>query len=469
MPDFSIIAQDPTIRAVVQDGLLERAFHDALFPRLLFRGEAFPTLFPGNVGDRLIFTGRGLMKKRMRPLRPGQDPLPSTYGAEQWEATCYQYGDAIDTQMPTSMVAIADLFLSNGQAIGLGAGQTLNALARNKMYNSAESGWTDADGASPQSGTTLRVKRLNGFTRARRPDLVGGSPVAFQPVSGNNPLKITLLDNSVTAANTVVGFTADNAGDEIGPGTLTLGTSATSVTDRSFVKADDATRMVRVGGGNHVDDIGSSDKLTLGDIRTANAQMQDDNIPEHADGRFHAHLDPTSMTQIFADTEFQRLLTALPDHYTYRNFALGELLGTTFFRNSEVPQASTVDGGTTGVWSEDDNFAGELFSNGNPATGIPIHRVLFTGEEALTEYYNDMGALVSEAGLNGKIGQFSITNNGITVMTDRVRVIMRAPMDRLQQMVSTAWQFIGDWVVRTDAATGSSSRYKRNKIIMHGE
>ena len=67
MPAFSVISQDPTIRALVQDGMLERAFHDALFPALLFRADCEPILYPGNVGDSRIFTGKaggstGLLK-----------------------------------------------------------------------------------------------------------------------------------------------------------------------------------------------------------------------------------------------------------------------------------------------------------------------------------------------------------------------------------------------------------------------
>jgi hypothetical protein len=36
-------------------------------------------------------------------------------------------------------------------------------------------------------------------------------------------------------------------------------------------------------------------------------------------------------------------------------------------------------------------------------------------------------------------------------------------------MVSTSWKFIGDWPVRTDAATGGAARYKRFCTVMHGE
>ena len=121
--DFSVIAQAPEVRAIVQDGLLERAFHDGLVPRFLYRGEVTPAEFPGQVGDSMNFTGVGLMKKRQRPVPPGQDPTPSSYGKEQWRAQLQQYGDSVDTDMLTSMVAIANLFLRDGHQIGIGAGR----------------------------------------------------------------------------------------------------------------------------------------------------------------------------------------------------------------------------------------------------------------------------------------------------------------------------------------------------------
>ncbi len=62
MADFSTILQTPQIRAIVQENILERAFHDALFPRLLFRGEATVQNYPLNVGDSMVFTGAGLIK-----------------------------------------------------------------------------------------------------------------------------------------------------------------------------------------------------------------------------------------------------------------------------------------------------------------------------------------------------------------------------------------------------------------------
>lgn len=470
MADFSTILQTPEIRALVQENILERAFHDALFPRLLFRGEATPQLFPANVGDSMVFTGVGLVRPKMRPLAPGSDPLPSSYQAEQWTATLQQYADSIDTHMPTSIVAIANLFLRNAHQLGMSAGQAMNRIVRDRMYNAAESGWTVADGAQA-AVTTIRVKRLNGFTRARRPDLAAGSAVRFDVVSTNNPLPITILDTTgapTAVARSVVSYSPDFPGDEVGPGTITITGGVVTVADRAYIYSADRTSIVRVGGGNSVDSIGSTDLLKLSDIRAAVARFWQENVPEHADGRFHAHLDPTSQAQVFGDAEFQRLLTSLPDYYMYRQFALGELLNTVFFRNSECPVPETVEGGLTATYTPDDPFAPELYNNGT-VSGVKVHRAIFTGQGGVMEYYQDLAGLITEAGMTGKVGEPRITNNSIEVFTDRIQLILRSPLNRLQDLVSTSWKFIGDWPVRTDATTGDAARYKRFVTVAHGE
>jgi hypothetical protein len=469
MADFSTILQTPEIRSLVQENILERAFHDALFPRLLFRGEATPQMWPANVGDTMVFTGTGLVTPKMRPLVPGSDPTPSSYQAEQWTATLSQYADSIDTHMPTSITAIANLFLRNAHQLGMSAGQALNRIVRNRMYNAAESGWTVADGAQA-AVTTIAVKRLNGFTKARRPDLPTGSAVRFDTVSTNNPLVVTIFDSGLAAPVTrsVIGFSPAVAGDEVGPGTITISGGAVTVADRGYIYSADRSYVVRVGGGNSVDSIGSNDILKLENIRAAVARFWQQNVPEHADGRFHCHLDPTSQAQVFSDAEWQRLLTSLPDYYMYKQFALGELLNTVFFRNSECPVPETVEGGTTATFTQDDPFAGELYNNGT-TSGVKVHRALFSGQGGVYEYHQDLAGLLTDAGITGKIGEPRVSNNSIEVFTDRIQLILRSPLNRLQDLVSTSWKFIGDWPVRTDATTGDAARYKRFVEVQHGE
>lgn len=478
MADFSTILNNSHIRAIVQENILERAFRDALYPNLLFRSEAQPQLFPGNVGDSMLFSGVGLIRAKPRPIAPGTDPTPSTYEYEQWGATVQQYADTIDTHMPTSIAAIANLFLRDTHQLGLAAGQTLNRVVRNRLHNAALSGHTVA--TDPAGGTadqtlsstsgTLHVNSLNGFTTARRPTLTAGSPVAFAAVSSNNPLPITVYHASGSVAANVTGFTPDNAGDETGPGTLNLTyTSGTyTVTHRLAVLSADRTAMVRVGGGTRVDDLtAGTDLITLASIRAMVARFRQMNVPTHPDGKYHCHLSPTAESEIFADAEFQRLLTSLPDHYTYADFAIGELLGVVFFRNNECPTATTVElqasKANNSYYSTDDPFAGELYTLGG--TSVPVQRALFTGQGSIYEYYVDLGQLITEAGVTGKVTSAAITNNGIEVNTQRIQLIIRAPLNRLQDMVSTSYKFIGDWPMRTDVTTGDAARYKRAGVI----
>jgi hypothetical protein len=85
------------------------------------------------------------------------------------------------------------------------------------------------------------------------------------------------------------------------------------------------------------------------------------------------------------------------------------------------------------------------------------------------EYYQDLSGLITEAGITGRVGEPKISNNGIEVFSDRIQLIIRAPLNRLQDLVSTSWKFIGAWPIRTDATTGDVARMKRVQCIEHGE
>lgn len=467
MADFSIIAQSPQIRSLVQDNALERAFHDALFPRTLFRAEATPSKWPAGVGDVMVFSRKGLIQPDARPVLPGTDPDLGTYQVEQWTSQLNQYGKAIDTDMPTSMVAIQDLFLTNVHQLGLHAAMTMNRLVRNRLYAAGLSGQTVVDTAA-SSTATIHVARLNGFTRARNPNTANASQVKFDYVSASNPLKVTILDNGSAATNYVIGFIPDNPGDEFGPGKLTLQSNVTNVTSRSYINAVDKTFLVRSGGAQSIDAITSANIPTLADLRSAVAYMRQNNIPTYADGAYHGHLDPTSEAKFFQDTEFQRLFTSIPEHFAYSDFAISRVMNTILMRNEECPVPSTVVGQDTATYDARDPFPGELYAGGT-TSGTPVHRVLITGQAACFEYYQDLDQLLTEAGINGKTGNFNITNSSIEVHTDRVQLVIRAPLNRFMDRVSSAWKFIGDWSIPTDACTGGAARYKRCCVIEHGE
>lgn len=477
--DFSVVLSDPTLLSVVQNGIMERSFHDALVPNNLFRGEAMRVKFAGGIGTTMTFTGAGLIATDGRPVNPGDEPTARSYGVEHWFATIRQYGGFIPTHMPSSVVAIADLFLRNAHQLGIEAGQTTDKKVRNAMYNSAMAGWTNTT-ASATSTNTIHVARLNGFTRAR--NTTTGN---FDPVSAANPLSITLVDSATATANTVVGFTADtnpdgSGGGELGPGTLTLGTQVTSVAARSYVISSDRSNLVLAGGGNSIDDLGATDTITLSNVRSVVAQMRTSSVPVHPDGRYHGHLDPTSESELFGDTEIQRLNVALPDYFMYKDFVITDIMGVAFIRNPLCPTADTVNGasgttvlgataGTSG-WDNTDDFGGELYTTGGTSpssTSLAVHRALISGQGGCMEYYLPLDLLLTDAGITGKIAEPAITNNGIELNTDGIQFLIRAPLNLWQDQVPVTWKIIADWPVRTDALAIGSQRYKRFGTICH--
>jgi hypothetical protein len=447
MPNFpdsslAVTGFNPSVVAIVQDRTLQRVFRDAAFPRLLYRMEAIGEMWPVNLGSNQTFTRAGLITPSTRPLGPGVDPTPGSYAVEQWEAMAQQWGKAIDTHMPTSYVTLASQYLRNMHQLGLHAGQSLNRVVRDKLFN------TVADG-NYGPGTAMPVKNLTGFTK----QLVNGRPAA---VSASNPMSITV--NAV--AYTCIGFTSTIPGDEIHGGTLTLTANVTSL-DRQAVLATNRSRIVYSNGGTRVDDIVAGDAMTLADIRASVAQMRFDNIPPHEDGSYHWHGDPISESQIFSDTEFQNLNRSMPDYIHYRRFAMAFLLGVTFYRNSEAPNAATV--------SEDPAYGFTTgFELSNPSS-VNIHRAIITGQGAIEEKYLDESRYISEAGIQGKIGEFAVVNGGVQVLTERIRLVLRAPLDRLQQTTGAAWSFSGDWPIPTDATSPTSAAaFKRASVIVHG-
>ena len=454
-PDSSVIATgfNPGVVSAAQDRTLQRTFRDALYPRQLYRMEAVAELWPVNLGQNQTFTRTALIQPTTQPLLPGTDPVPSQYGVEQWECTAQPWGGAIDTEMPTSYVTLASQYLRNNHQLGCHAGQSMNRVVRDKLFNNYVSGNTVTTGSG--TSATVTVQNLAGlcFTIPS----TGGRPTA---VSASNPLSVTInLAAGAVTAN-ITAATPAVAGDYIHAGSITLDQTITWL-GREAVLAVNRARLLYSGGGTRVDDVASSDQFRMADIRAAVAQMRFDNVPPFEDGTYHCHLDPISESQIFGDNEFQRLNQSIPDYIHYRRFALAFLAGCTFYRNTEAPTTATV--------SENPQFGHTTaFELTNP-TGVTLHRPIFLGQGCIEEKYLDQSRLISDAGVQGKIGEFAVVNGGMQILTERIRLILRAPLNRLQTVTGSAWSFFGDFGVPTDALSLSSpANFKRAAIVVHG-
>ena len=198
------------IQAIMQNGLLDRVFQDALVPEFLFPAMSDSEPWQGNLGDTKTFTRKGLITPTTTPITGNDIASASTYSIEQWSVTMDQYGISVDTNMLQSAMTLASKYLADVQTLGVNAGQSLNQIARNKLYRAYAGGrtWCTTAGSSD---TSIIVNSVDGFTT----NLLNGVPTA---VSAANPLSVTIAGT----ANTVTGV---NAGTK----TLTLGTARADV------------------------------------------------------------------------------------------------------------------------------------------------------------------------------------------------------------------------------------------------
>ncbi|MGW0626430.1 hypothetical protein [Streptomyces sp. NPDC002758] len=404
------------IRAMMQNGILDRVFQEAMRPSFIFPAIADAMPWQGGLGDTKTFTRKGLLAPATTPIT-GSDTTAATYSIEQWSVTMDQYGQAVDTNMLTSSMALASKFLADVETLGINAGQSINQVARNKLYNAYMGGRTWAASATTSS-PTLPVNNAAGFATV----LVNGVPTA---VSASNPLNVTV--NGV--ANTVTGVSGNN---------LTLGT-AISATAGWAVVAANAPVTVRPTGATAFD-LATSNTATFALFRSCVTRLRKMNVPT-VGGYYIAHIDPDTEAQLFSDSDFKQALQGRVDSPIYRDLSIGRFGGIDWVRNIEAP---TVLGGSAG--------------------NVTVHRPIVLGAGALVAApFEGMGDLLRGSGVED-VPDIAMVNAAPGVDVAR---IVRPPQDRLQQNLSTSWSWVGDYGVPSDSTTGDAALYKRAVVLEH--
>jgi len=459
-----VLGVPAAVLSLNQQGLLERAFHDGLYPNLAYRAEAMAEEWPANTGTELFMTRPGLLRSVVTALTPGVDPTPQNVPYEQWVASLSQYGASIDTHTPTSATSNANLFLRNIHQLGLQAGQSINRVARNALFKAYLSGNTVAIAAIGAPDTSIRVAALNGFTDVVAP----GGNVRPVGISASNPLTIRIGTGGTIVTASAIGFIPDDPSDNDGPGTLLLSAAVgTGFANRTAVRSLFAPRVVRAAGGDSIDAIGPSDTLVLQQAINAVAFLRRANVQPHEDGFYHAHVSPLSNAQFFADPVFQRLNQSLPEHVIYKEGFIGTISGVMFFMNTESPETTNVGDLTATALAG--QYGPEIGAEVTNGAGTNIGRVIMTGKGSIYEkWLNEQANYVTEAGVTGKMGEFDVVNNGISVLTERIRLTLRAPIDRLQQLVSSTWSISTSFPVPSDVTAPSGvERFKRAIVLEH--
>jgi hypothetical protein len=407
------------LQAIMQNGLLDRTFQAALVPQFLYAATATAQPWQGGLGDTKTFTRVGLMTPAPVAIT-GNDATAGTYGVEQYSVSMDQYGNAIDTNMLTSSMSLASKWLQDAKTLGINAGQSVNQLVRGKLYGAYAGGRTWATVAS-SSSTSLTVQNAAGFGTV----LSNGVQI---PVSGATPLNVTIAG----VANTVTGInTSTNV--------LTLGTAATVAVGAPVIAAT-APVSVRATGANTAYDLTSSNTVTFQMFRSAVARLRSMNVPTEG-GYYVAHIDATTEAQLFSDADFKQALQGRVDSPIYQDLSIGRFGGIDWVRNLEAP---TVLGGSSG--------------------NLTVHRPLVMGADCLVAApFADTANLLAGTGVED-VPMIEMIDVAPAVQVAR---IVRPPQDRLQQILSTSWSYVGDFGVPSDALTGDAAVFKRAVVIEH--
>lgn len=435
-----------SLQEILQNGLLEGIFGNALLPLTLFDTISELKPWGGGMGSTSIMTRSGLMVPNTTPAT-GSDAGIDNYGFEQYTMTMDQYGRSIDTNMAVSAMALASKFLQDNKTLGIQASQSINLLARNALYGAYAGGTTYAT-ASSTTSTALVVADVTGFSQAvallstangNAGEGLGAVAVPTAvPVSGAAPLTVTV--NAV--ANTVTGV-AVGVGQAAPGGTLTLG-SAVSASIGWAVLSAVAPVQYRPNARVTNNALVSGDIATFSLFQSAVTRLRNMNVPT-INGAYTAFITPNTLQELYQDQNFLLALRGRYDSAAYANFTLGQAVGD----NVEF----------LGRFSGIDWFSTTLVPTVTNVAGLTVYRPIVVGAEALIKGpFERMADLVAEL------------NAGSTVQVDMVAGvarILRAPLDRFGQILSSTWSWIGGYSVSTDLLTGDSAIYKRACVVEH--
>jgi hypothetical protein len=428
------------LQPIIQQGFLEREFESAMHSRLGYRGCADRQEFAVGIGETLTKTRAGLKGSVTTPLNPATNTnldnglTPTSFSVEQYSITLNHYAATTDLNMVTSRVGIASQFLLNAAVNGEQAARSLDELARNALFNAYFGGNTRVSLTLASAGPTIAVDDVRGFQNV----FLNGVQT---PVGGSATLAVNIAGNSYQ----LVGVTLDSPTSSNAPGglsgTLTFTTSVTVAdgTAGNSVIATNAPTIFRPNNATNTAQIAATDTLTMSVLLNAVATLRSNAVPE-IDGVFNCYLDPVSARQLFADNDFRQLfIGATSANQVFKRGMINDFLGLRFIPTTEA------------------------FVTSHPTLHVPVRRPIICGQGALIE--GDFAGM-AESDLAPK--------DAIVSMVDGVAMVTREPIDRLQQIISQSWYWIGGFCAPSDTTTtantvptANTAAFKRAVMIEH--
>jgi hypothetical protein len=429
------------LQPIIQQGFLEREFENALNSRLGYRAVADREDFSVGIGETLTKTRAGLKPSVTTPLSPATNTnldnglTPQTFSVEQYTISINLYAATADLNMVTSRVGIASQFLLNAAINGEQAARSLDELARNALFAPYFGGNTRVRTTLAAPSVSVPVDDIRGFQTV----FVNGVQT---PVGGSGSLIVAVGANNYT----LIGATADASNVSDAPGGISgVLTFASSVivsdgTANNTVAAATASAIMRPNSRTNTTQLVAGDTLDMSTLLNAVAILRQNAVPE-IDGVFNCYLDPVSARQLFNDQAFRQLFTgATSANQVFQKGMINDFLGLRFIPTTEA------------------------YVQSHPTlNGALIRRPIVCGKGALIE--GDFAGM-AEADIAPR--------DSIVSIVDKVAMVTRAPIDRLQQLIAQSWYWIGGFCAPSDTttspttiATATNSNYKRAVMIEH--
>ncbi len=448
----------PYLTDLIQTGFLERYLEIGLNSTLGYNRLALREELTSAAGETITKSKFGRKKPVTRPLNPAamstldSGLTPSSYPTEQYTFTIATYADSADVNLLQAEFLIADQLRTFAYDNGVQAAQSLDRIAKLKLFAAYDTGNTFATATG--STTSVHVDDIRGFQTV----LYNGRPTT---VSASTPLNCIEIDASTgqqVQTFTVTGAAADAVNVSIYPssdpdnfvsdgisGTLTIVATSGPVQGNALISTQAAT-IIRPNSRVTTTTLQATDIISMGTVFDAVTVLRNNAVPAMPSGDYECTLSNTSLRQLFADQDFKVLFAGRDQSPEFRRFDVMSMFGLTFVPNTEAyQQAPATDGVTLSVNVERPIVSGQ--------------GTLLRGDSSATQtWLNHQG----------------VAPVGSVMLVDGIAQVLRPPIDRLQSTTSLSWMWIGDYAVPTDLTatpsiipTASSAAWKRSAVIQH--
>lgn len=252
----------------------------------------------------------------------------------------------------------------------------------------------------------------------------GGNAAEFFTMIPNHYAATTDL-NMVTSRVGIASQLLLNAAINAEQAARTLDELARNAIWRAY---NNSVTTLRAGDRDGADNLRTGDVLTIGLLLNAVAQLRLNAVPE-IDGVYNCYLDPMSARQLFADNDFRQLFAgATSANQVFRKGMVNDFLGLRF-----IPTA-------------------EAFVMAHPTIpGAVVRRAFVCGA----------GTLV-----RGNWGALEMRESEMIDIIDGVVMVTREPVDRLKQIISQSWYWVGGFAAPYEIEN-EAPVYRRAVVVEH--